>query len=193
MAFPYLIPLLIVALLLLFNILPLLGLTLHLPWIMFVNSCTPQLIFIWLLLNTSSDFSESPLTMVFYFNLVLLSLFAYTDADPAGDTSDRRSISGFIVFLAHNCITWSAKMRTTMSRSSTEAEYHSLASTVVALCWLRMDTWVYSFHKEFAFGVIMSLLLPSHPTLSSMPEQKHIEANFRFMCCSKRLGGQICF
>ena len=119
-----------------FNILPFLGLTLHLPWIMFVNSCTPQLIFIWLLLNTSSDFSESPLTMVFYFNLVLLSLFAYTDADPAGDTSDRRSISGFIVFLAHNCITWSAKMRTTMSRSSTEAEYHSLASTVVALCWL---------------------------------------------------------
>ena len=160
---------------------------------MFVNSCTPQLIFIWLLLNTSSDISESPLTMVFYFNLVLLSLFAYTDADPAGDTSDRRSISGFIVFLAHNCITWSAKMRTTMSRSSTEAEYHSLASTVVALCWLRMDTWVYSFHKEFAFGVIMSLLLPSHPTLSSMPKQKHIEANFRFMCCTKRLGGQICF
>uniref|UniRef100_A0A2N9IBB1 Integrase catalytic domain-containing protein n=1 Tax=Fagus sylvatica TaxID=28930 RepID=A0A2N9IBB1_FAGSY len=50
----------------------------------------------------------------------------YTDADWAGDPDDRRSTSGFLVYLGHNAITWSAKKQATVSRSSTESEYRAL-------------------------------------------------------------------
>ena len=66
-----------------------------------------------------------------------LALTAFTDVDWAGDPSDRRSTSGVIVFLGHNPITWLAKKQHTISRSSTEAEYHFLATGAAELAWLR--------------------------------------------------------
>jgi hypothetical protein len=38
-----------------------------------------------------------------------LHLSAFTDADWAGDPDDRRSTSGYLVYLGSNPITWSAK------------------------------------------------------------------------------------
>ncbi|KAL0540025.1 hypothetical protein IC582_024253 [Cucumis melo] len=54
-----------------------------------------------------------------------------------GDTSDRRSTSGFIAFLGSNPISWSSKKQSTVSCSSTEAEYCSLATTTANLYWIR--------------------------------------------------------
>uniref|UniRef100_A0A2N9H5U2 Reverse transcriptase Ty1/copia-type domain-containing protein n=1 Tax=Fagus sylvatica TaxID=28930 RepID=A0A2N9H5U2_FAGSY len=66
-----------------------------------------------------------------------LTLTAFTDADWADDPSDRRSTSGITVFLGHNLITWVSKKQYTVSRSSTEAEYRSLAAGAAELAWLR--------------------------------------------------------
>lgn len=66
-----------------------------------------------------------------------LRLTAYSDSDWAGDPSDRRSTSSFVIFLGQNPISWGAKKRTTISRSSTEAEYRSLASAAIELSWVR--------------------------------------------------------
>uniref|UniRef100_A0A2N9FUI9 Reverse transcriptase Ty1/copia-type domain-containing protein n=1 Tax=Fagus sylvatica TaxID=28930 RepID=A0A2N9FUI9_FAGSY len=77
------------------------------------------------------------LTEASYFNLVPFALTAFTDADWAGDPCDRRSTSGIIVFLGNNPITWLAKKQHTVSRSSTEAEYRSLASGAAELSWIR--------------------------------------------------------
>lgn len=66
-----------------------------------------------------------------------LSLHAYSDADWAGSTDDRRYTSGFCIFLGHNLISWSAKKQATVSRSSTPAPYRSLAVTCAELLWLR--------------------------------------------------------
>lgn len=67
------------------------------------------------------------------FSALNLDLYAYCDADWAGDSLDRRSTSGFVAFLGDSPISWTTKKQTTVSRSSTEAEYRSLAGFAVEL------------------------------------------------------------
>lgn len=66
-----------------------------------------------------------------------LSLTGFSDADWGGDPDDRRSITGYCVFLGANAITWSSKKQTTVSRSSTEAEYRSLANLTTEVIWIQ--------------------------------------------------------
>jgi hypothetical protein len=41
------------------------------------------------------------------------------------------------VFLGDNLVSWSAKRRTVVSRSSAEAEYRAIANSVAEATWLR--------------------------------------------------------
>ncbi|CAL2279421.1 unnamed protein product [Prunus armeniaca] len=65
------------------------------------------------------------------------TLRAFSDADWAGSLDDRRSTSGACIFLGPNILTWTAKKQSTVSRSSSEAEYRALATTVAELQWFR--------------------------------------------------------
>lgn len=65
-----------------------------------------------------------------------LNLTDFSDSDWASDPDDRRSTSGWCAFLGSVPITWSSKKQCTVSRSSTEAEYRSIASSVAEILWL---------------------------------------------------------
>jgi len=54
-----------------------------------------------------------------------IQLSAYSDAEWAGDLSNQRSTTSFIVYMSSNPIAWAAKKQPTVSRSSTEAEYQT--------------------------------------------------------------------
>jgi hypothetical protein len=51
----------------------------------------------------------------------------YTDSDWAGDKENRRSVTGYIMFLCSVPIVWKSKLQKTVSLSSTEAEYYALS------------------------------------------------------------------
>ena len=55
------------------------------------------------------------------------NIVGYSDADWAGDSSDRRSTSGYCIFIGRNLIWWKSKKQTVVAWSSTKAEYRAMA------------------------------------------------------------------
>lgn len=65
------------------------------------------------------------------------NLVAYSDSDWLGCPLSRRSRTGYIILLGGAPISWKTKKQSVVSRSSAEAEYRAMASTVNEVIWLR--------------------------------------------------------
>lgn len=76
-----------------------------------------------------------------------LRVEAFTDSDWAGSPSDRRSTTGYCVFLGGNLVNWKSKKQTVVARSSAEAEYRAMAHTTCEIVWVR------SLLEEIGFNV----------------------------------------
>ncbi|XP_019184399.1 PREDICTED: uncharacterized protein LOC109179349 [Ipomoea nil] len=64
------------------------------------------------------------------------AIHAYSDSDWAGCPVDRKSTSGYAVYLGSNLISWLSKKQRIVARSSTEAEYKTLVDVSAEVTWV---------------------------------------------------------
>ncbi|XP_019167864.1 PREDICTED: uncharacterized protein LOC109163570 [Ipomoea nil] len=110
-------------------------------------------------------------------------LHAYTDSDWAGFPVDRKSTSGYAVFLGDNLVSWVSRKQRTVARSSTKAEYKGLADVSTEV------TWIISLLRELGLHSgspatlwcdnLWATYLAANPVFHA--RTKHVEIDYHFV------------
>ncbi|XP_019184567.1 PREDICTED: uncharacterized protein LOC109179512 [Ipomoea nil] len=78
----------------------------------------------------------SPGKGMFYPANSQIKLQGFSDSDWATCAETMKSVTGYCIYFGKSLISWKTKKQATVSRSSSEAEYRALASTVCEVQWL---------------------------------------------------------
>lgn len=118
------------------------------------------------------------------------TLHAYSDADWAGDTDHFVSTNAYIVYMGSTLIAWSSRKQSSVSRSSNEAEYRSVANTAAEL------RWICSLLSELRVTLtntptiycdnVDATYLSANPVFHS--KMKHLALDFHFVCDNVQSG-----
>lgn len=121
------------------------------------------------------------------------NLTTFCDADWASCPLTRKSVIGYFIKFGNSVVSWKSKKQSTVSRSSAEAEYRSIATTVTEIIWmlgLLKDLGI-EMHKpvEVCTDSKAAILLAANPVYHE--RTKHIEIDYHFIR-EKIVQGIIC-
>jgi hypothetical protein len=115
-----------------------------------------------------------------------IDLTGFSDASWGSDVDTRRSVTGYVFFIAGGPVSWKSKQQTTVALSSAEAEYMALcdaAKEAVHLRWLLQD--IDPVFKASGKPAIIfedntaCIALASNPVLHE--RTKHIDMRYHFV------------
>ena len=112
------------------------------------------------------------------------ALIGYSDSDHAGDVDTRRSTTGYAFILSGGCITWASKRQSTVSLSTTEAEFIAACEATKEAVWLRK--LLNDIEHPCVLPTVLKVDNQSAIKLSKNPEfhrrSKHIDVRYQFIC-----------
>ena len=117
-------------------------------------------------------------------------LIAYTDSDYGGANLDRKSTSGGCQFLGARLVSWQCKKQTTVSTSTTEAEYIAASSCCSQVLWIQNQMLDYGsifMNTPIYIDNNSAISIVNNPVKHS--KTKHIEIRYHFIrdCNEKKL------
>ena len=112
-----------------------------------------------------------------------LSLHGFTDVDWAGSIDDRKSTSGYIVFLSTTLISWKSGKQCIVARSSTKAEYKALVDGTAEVLWLHHLLTYLFFYPSFVSTIQGDNLGATYLSANLIfhARTKHVEADYYFV------------
>jgi len=66
-----------------------------------------------------------------------ITISAYSDSDWGGDLEDRKSTTGYVVFINDNLVSWNTKKQATVALSTAEAELMVAAEVIKEVLWMK--------------------------------------------------------
>ena len=112
-----------------------------------------------------------------------LTLTAYIDADWAGDTDDRKSISRGAFYLGNCLVSWLSKKQSSISLSTAEAEYIAAAACCTQVLWMKQT--LHDVHITFEDPILIlydhtsAISISKNPVMHS--KTKHIPIKYHFV------------
>ena len=112
-------------------------------------------------------------------------LCGYSDADWAGDSSDRKSTSGYVFMMSGSAVSWRSKKQSCVALSTAEAEYMALSSATQEAMWMRQ--LFASLVNEYKLSEPTTIYEDNQSTIcmaknnQSHGRSKHIDIKYHFV------------
>ena len=107
----------------------------------------------------------------------------YSDSDFAGDTDERKSISGYVIYLQECPISWRSKSQKSVSLSLTEAEYTAVLEVATEILFIKSMLEFLGVKVELPIEVnvdnVGAIYLSKSATTSN--RTRHIDTRYHFV------------
>jgi len=110
------------------------------------------------------------------------SIMGFSDSYWATNLDDRKSTTSYCIFLGLNPISWVSKKQKVVSRSSTKAEYRSVATALTDMIWIQSllnELRISSTTPRLYCDNLSDVQLAANPIMHS--RSKHFELDLHFV------------